>query len=183
MGGTELLSALQATVNARERSRTTEIVMLTDGEVWGLDKTINFVQDTTKITEGRVRFFALGIGNAVSHELVEGVAKAGGGYAEVIPVACQGGWEDRVVAMLDAALAGHVGHLSIEFAQNAEGEQPADGKISLRYTQFPLFYVDIVLVRISSPRSNCSDKTRFPTVASDYVDLKPFCSESSFPAL
>jgi hypothetical protein len=46
--------------------------------VWRLDETIDFIQQTRKTTEGRVRFFALGIGDAVSHELVEGIAKAGG---------------------------------------------------------------------------------------------------------
>ncbi len=59
----------------------------------------------------------------MSHELVEGIAKAGGGYAEVIPAASQGGWEDRVVAILGAALAGHVGPIQIEF--DGQGEERA----------------------------------------------------------
>jgi len=46
------------------------------------------------MSEGMVRFFSLGIGAAVSYELVEGIAKAGGGYAEVITSASGGGWED-----------------------------------------------------------------------------------------
>jgi hypothetical protein len=138
MGGTELLPALKGIVAARDRSRMTNIVILTDGEVWRLDETISFVQQTRRETEGSVRFFALGIGNAVSHELVEGIAKAGGGYAEVIPAASQGGWDDRVVSMLHAALASHLGPLRIEFDQapieEAQGQQPLDGKIPQHYT-------------------------------------------------
>jgi hypothetical protein len=132
MGGTKLLPALRGIVTARDRSRMMNIIILTDGQVWELDETISFVQQTRRETEGGVRFFALGIGNAVSHELVEGIAKAGGGYAEVIPAASQGGWDDRVVAMLRAALASHLGPLRIEFDQEpmeeAQGQRPLDGK-------------------------------------------------------
>lgn len=139
MGGTELLPALKAIVMARDRSRMTDIIVLTDGEVWGLDETINFIQQTRTVTEGSVRFFALGVGNAVSHELVEGIAKAGGGYAEVIPAASQGGWEDRVVAMLSAALAAHLGPLQIELEDRcedeAQAEQSFDGKILTQLAQ------------------------------------------------
>ena len=88
-----------------------DVIVLTDGQVWGLDGTVNFIKNPRLETEGRVRFFSLGIGNAVSHELVEGIAKAGGGYAEVIQTASQGGWEDRVVAVLRAAMGPHVGSL------------------------------------------------------------------------
>jgi hypothetical protein len=138
MGGTEILGVLKAIVGGGNQGlRMVDIVMLTDGEVWKLDETIRFVQATSRSSEGRIRYFALGIGNAVSHELVEGIAKAGGGYAEVIPAASQGGWEDRVVAMLGAALAGHVGYFQIEF--NGQGEDHArgihlrDGKKSQRH--------------------------------------------------
>lgn len=122
MGGTELLPALKKIVTARDPSRHTEIVVLTDGEVWSLNETIEFVRETKTETEGKVRFFALGIGDAVSHELVEGIAKAGGGYAEVIPAASQGGWEDRVVSMLRSALKGHLGPIQIDFDTRPQSE-------------------------------------------------------------
>lgn len=129
MGGTELLPALKAIVNARGDYHMTDVVLLTDGEVWRLDETIRFIQQTRISTEGRVRFFALGIGDAVSHELVEGIAKAGGGYAEVIPAANQDGWEDRIVAVLHATLTGHIGPLRVEF-DRVEGQAVA-GKFSM----------------------------------------------------
>jgi hypothetical protein len=127
MGGTELLPALKAIVNAREGYHMTDVVLLTDGEVWRLDETISFIQQTRISTKGRVRFFALGIGDAVSHDLVEGIAKAGGGYAEVIPAASQGGWEDRIVAVLHATLTGHIGPIRVEF-DGVDG-QAATGKL------------------------------------------------------
>ena len=133
MGGTELLPALKAVVGARDTSRTTDIIVLTDGQVWQLDETINYVQQIKMSTKGAVRVFALGVGDAVSHELVEGLAKAGGGYAEVIPSASHGGWEDRLVAMLAAAVVGHMRPLRIELdgdpEEAADHERVNEGKI------------------------------------------------------
>jgi len=143
LGGTELLSALQAIVHTTGSFRTVDIMILTDGQVWRLDETISFVRDTRKRTQGRLRVFALGIGDAVSHALVEGIAKAGGGYAEVIPAASRGGWEGRMVAMLQAASTGHIDHLRIEFGEDPQHRtwrgQPLDGKIlNVRCDYLPL---------------------------------------------
>lgn len=116
MGGTELLGAIHAIVAARVKELMTDVIVLTDGETWRLDETLAYIQKTRNITEGRVRFFALGIGRAVSHALVDGIAKAGGGYAEVVQEASHGGWEDRVVSMAQAALmSAHLGPLHLEF--------------------------------------------------------------------
>lgn len=117
MGGTELFSAIQAVVAARDKSLMTDIIVLTDGETWRLDDTLDFIQQTRVRTEGRVRFFSLGIGDGVSHALVEGIAKAGGGYAEVVPSSVPDGWEDRVVSMLQASLlTAHLGPLHFDFS-------------------------------------------------------------------
>jgi hypothetical protein len=83
---------------------TTEIIVLTDGEVWDTEQVIKFVQETRTKTEERVRFFALGIGNAVSHRLVEGIGRQGGGFAEVVAVGTGKRWESRVIRMLKGAL-------------------------------------------------------------------------------
>lgn len=117
MGGTELFPAIQAVVAARDKSLMSDIIVLTDGETWRLDDTLDFIQKTRVRTEGRVRFFSLGIGDGVSHALVEGIAKAGGGYAEVVPSSVRDGWEDRVVSMLQASLlTAHLGPLHFDFA-------------------------------------------------------------------
>ncbi|KAF3193786.1 hypothetical protein TWF225_009332 [Orbilia oligospora] len=114
MGGTNLLPAFEAIIATKSPHQFVDIVALTDGEVWLLDETLNFVERTRKLSEGRVRFFCLGIGAAVSHALVEGIAHFGGGYAEVIPLAHQGGWESRVVEALSAASADHIGNIEIQ---------------------------------------------------------------------
>ena len=106
MGGTEILSALKHSVAIRNirGNMTTQIIVLTDGEVWNEAEIINFVGETRKTTEDRVRFFALGIGDSVSHRLVEGIGQQGGGFAEVVAVNAAGKWETRVIRMLKGAL-------------------------------------------------------------------------------
>lgn len=122
MGGTELLSALDSVIRGRAQSVSTDIIILTDGQVWRLDQTLQLIRGTRKASGGKVRFFSLGIGDAVSHALVEGIATAGGGYAEIIPAASQGGWEDRVVAMAKAAFTSkYIGPLYLAFEAESQG--------------------------------------------------------------
>ncbi|RKL45639.1 hypothetical protein BFJ72_g3184 [Fusarium proliferatum] len=124
LGGTELLPALKAMLDSRSLSgpsMTTDILLLTDGEVWREEETIEFVNSAREHSGYRVRFFCLGIGDAVSHSLVEGIAKAGGGYAEVVPAKSQTGWEDRVGLMLKAALHTHIGPVKLDIGQETQG--------------------------------------------------------------
>jgi hypothetical protein len=106
MGGTEILSALQYVVEKRNTQKdvSTEVIVLTDAEVWDTENTIRFVQETRTKTKEMVRFFALGIGDAVSHRLLEGIGLQGGGFADVVAVDGTGPWESRLVRMLEGAL-------------------------------------------------------------------------------
>lgn len=107
MGGTELLQALKKVVGSRRTNTdlSTEILVLTDGEVWDVDAILDFVRSTRDEIGEMVRFFALGIGDAVSHKLLEGIGRCGGGFAEVVAVDSPGSWDSRVVRMLKGALS------------------------------------------------------------------------------
>ncbi|KAF5700264.1 von Willebrand factor type A domain-containing protein [Fusarium mundagurra] len=129
MGGTEILSALQEICKASGGQRSMDVIVLTDGEVWSAPQTIDFVRSRWLISEGWIRFFSLGIGAAVSHELIEGIATAGGGYADVITSASCGGWEDRVVAVLNAATTGHIGSLGMKLEWQEEGNLKSTLKV------------------------------------------------------
>ena len=105
MGGTELLSGLRKVVLKRNLALNTQIIILTDGEVWDPANTFDFIRNTRAANEEKeIRFFALGIGDAVSHQLVEGISRHGGGLAEVVSVDSRGDWKGRVIRMLEAAL-------------------------------------------------------------------------------
>ncbi|KAK4142501.1 von Willebrand factor type A domain-containing protein [Dichotomopilus funicola] len=136
MGGTELFHALEAMLGPimeeeeeshhddeggdgkeKKGKKIVDVIILTDGQTWRLDQTIELVRKARDRSGGRVRVFALGIGNRVSHALVDGLAKAGGGYAEVVPegIAAEG-WEERVVGMTKAALVSrHLGPVRVVF--------------------------------------------------------------------
>lgn len=101
MGGTEILQVLQSAVERAPKDIPTDIILLTDGEVWDVSQVIQFVRSSA---DSKVRFFALGIGDQVSHRLVEGIGQQGGGYAEVITDTSTGMWQGRVIQMLKAAL-------------------------------------------------------------------------------
>ena len=107
MGGTEILPVLKRVVEQRlnHKNFTTQVILLTDGEVWNTEETTDFVGKATKDSKGGLRFFTLGIGYAVSHRLVEGIGRQGGGFGEVVAIDTQGRWEDRVIRMLKGALS------------------------------------------------------------------------------
>ncbi|KAL8365285.1 hypothetical protein RB595_004201 [Gaeumannomyces hyphopodioides] len=138
MGGTELLPAIQAIVAARDNSIRADIIVLTDGEVWRYDETMSFVSEARQKSEGMLRLFALGIGDQVSHALVEGIATSGGGYSEIVPSHALNSWEDRVVAMTQAALTDHL-DLRIEIEgvveKNLEGHE--DGHLLPHFIRSP----------------------------------------------
>ncbi|KAJ4175810.1 hypothetical protein NW767_015662 [Fusarium falciforme] len=181
MGGTAILPALEEICNTMGDYPTMDVIVLTDGQVWSAPETIGFVRSRRVISRGAARFFSLGIGGAVSHELVEGIAKAGGGYAEVITSASGGGWEDRVVAVLKAATTSHIGRLCLrlEWEEQDNLGPPSNFKQSpvdvsnlspfLRNRIFLLFdsgeqYPELkhVVLQVQSPSGSIINKTILP---------------------
>jgi len=105
MGGTYLKGPLVSAVQTRNKQaeKNTQIIVLTDGEVFNTQETLDFVFEARQQERDSIRFFALGIGEQVSHELVEGIGRIGGGYAEVVGVDSRGKWQERVIQMLKSA--------------------------------------------------------------------------------
>ncbi|GFF41897.1 hypothetical protein IFM58399_06424 [Aspergillus lentulus] len=105
-GGTEIYGALQSVLDHDNKRNDvpTNVILLTDGEVWNVDSVIKLVHGMASDAYFNIRFFSLGIGDQVSHRLVEGIGKQGGGYAEVVPESSMGSWQERVIQMLKAAL-------------------------------------------------------------------------------
>ncbi|KAF2970343.1 hypothetical protein GQX73_g3180 [Xylaria multiplex] len=141
MGGTEILPALRAVLAARDPSLPCDVVILTDGEVWRLEEMLGLVQRANESSNGSIRFFSLGLGAHVSHALIEGIAKQGGGYSEVIPRADKDGWEERVVAMLKAALTSHTHDLSLELGGLKAMTSPANLKCLNPFQAHRIFFL------------------------------------------
>lgn len=105
-GGTEVLEALRKAVGDRQSTAvpSTQIILMTDGEIWQPEQTIEFVRMTTSNSDGQVRVFSLGIGNQVSHQLIKGIGFFGGGFGEAVDIDQQGKWGEAVIRMLKGAM-------------------------------------------------------------------------------
>ncbi|KAK7697965.1 hypothetical protein SLS64_013052 [Diaporthe eres] len=119
-GGTNVLKALKKAVGDHRSINvsSTQIILLTDGEIWQSKETIEFVRMTTSQTESRVRFFSLGIGNRVNHQLIQGIGFFGGGFGEAVAVDSDGKWNEAVIRMLKGAVMPNSWSYSISFGGN-----------------------------------------------------------------
>lgn len=84
MGGTETFKAIKATIDRRFTDIPLEIMLLTDGDIWQQNELFAYVNQQVDKTNGKIRIFPLGIGSGVSHALIEGLARAGNGFAQAV---------------------------------------------------------------------------------------------------
>ncbi|KEQ69351.1 hypothetical protein M436DRAFT_56301 [Aureobasidium namibiae CBS 147.97] len=111
-GGTELLSAVQASFESHFPDMPLELVVLTDGEIYAESQLFQYVNSQIHEKKVDARCFVLGVGRDVSHTLVEGFARAGNGVSQFIT-------DDeimdfKVIRMLKAALYPHVKDYRLE---------------------------------------------------------------------
>ncbi|MCJ1404703.1 hypothetical protein MMC11_007929 [Xylographa trunciseda] len=120
MGGTDTFAAIKATIERRFKDIPLEIILLTDGDIWQQAGLFSYVNEEVAKSKGDIRAFPLGIGRGVSHALIEGIARAGNGFAQTV----QDGekLENRLVRMLKGALSPHVMDYSLEVKYGVEKE-------------------------------------------------------------
>ncbi|KAJ5761786.1 von Willebrand factor type A [Penicillium nucicola] len=82
LGGTEILSGLNAAVENRYQDKVLEVLVLTDGEVWNQSEVFDLVNRANQ--QHSARFFTLGIGSFVSHSLINGISRAGKGFTQTV---------------------------------------------------------------------------------------------------
>ncbi|KAF2467280.1 uncharacterized protein BDR25DRAFT_235074 [Lindgomyces ingoldianus] len=112
-GGTETFQAVKAAVEGRLKGITTELMLLTDGDIWSQDQMFQYIENETK--DGKVRVFPIGIGGGVSSSLIEGIARAGRGFAQM--VGNKEKLDGKIVRMLKGALTPHISdyHLEVKY--------------------------------------------------------------------
>ena len=134
-GGTETFNAIKATVDRRLGNIPLEIILLTDGDIWNQGPLFAYVNEQVEKSQGSIRVFPLGIGIGVSHALIEGLARAGNGFAQAV----QSGerLDNSVVRMLRGALSPHITDytLEVKYAQDDDDfevvEKVTDGMKNL----------------------------------------------------
>ncbi|EMC98716.1 hypothetical protein BAUCODRAFT_64769 [Baudoinia panamericana UAMH 10762] len=126
-GGTEILKPVKAAFEQRLKDLPLEVMLLTDGEVWQENSVFSFINEQVHDKKIDARVFALGIGSHVSHTLVEGVARAGNGFAQFVQ---QDEETDRkVMRMLKGALYAHTRDYKLEVHYADRGEKEARAKV------------------------------------------------------
>ncbi len=106
-GGTEMLEPVKAACKNRYNDMPLEVMVLTDGQIWNQDDMFNFINE-----QKNARFFSLGIGAGASSALVEGIARAGNGFAQFVGENEK--MDKRVVRMLKGALTPHIEDYQLE---------------------------------------------------------------------
>ncbi|KAJ3101739.1 hypothetical protein HDU97_001089 [Phlyctochytrium planicorne] len=134
LGGTEIESAVKAAFKTRRKDMPTTLFILTDGEVWNVESLMDTVKTEVEESEkstGKdaypnafVRIFSLGIGNDVSHHLVEGIARVGGGFAEFVGETEK--LKAKVVKMLKAAVMPPLIDYKIDWATGWKADDKMD---------------------------------------------------------
>src|SRR3954464_5795053 len=83
-GGTEIFNALKWAFENSRSDMPTSVFLITDGAVLNVDEVAELVRDHEVRKKDDLRLFSLGIGDSVSHNLVESVARSGKGYAQFV---------------------------------------------------------------------------------------------------
>jgi hypothetical protein len=118
-GGTEMLKPIQATVENRYKDMPLEVMVITDGEIWNQQSLFDFINKAR--AKNDARFFSLGIGAGASSSLVEGIARAGDGFAQFVGENEK--MDKRVVRMLKGALTPHVHDYTLEVKYEKEDDE------------------------------------------------------------
>ncbi|WAO87187.1 Hypothetical protein NCS54_00448900 [Fusarium falciforme] len=111
-GGTEMYRPVEATFKKRYTDMNLEIFLLTDGAIYDQDSLFELINRNVAESKGSVRVFSLGIGSGASTSLVEGVARAGNGFAQTVGHGEK--MEKKVIRMLKGALFPHITDYSLE---------------------------------------------------------------------
>ncbi|KAF2848424.1 VIT-domain-containing protein [Plenodomus tracheiphilus IPT5] len=119
-GGTEMLGPLKETIERRYKDMPLEVMLLTDGEIWNQQDLFTYLNESVGQSKAPIRVFTLGIGNGVSHALIEGIAKAGNGFSQTVG---EGEMMDtKVVRMLKGALSPHISDYTLEVKYGPSSE-------------------------------------------------------------
>ncbi|KAB5559754.1 von Willebrand factor type A domain-containing protein [Coniochaeta sp. 2T2.1] len=153
-GGTEMYRPLEDIIQKRHKDMDLEIFLLTDGEVWDQYNLINLINKSVEESRGTIRLFTLGIGDSVSHALIEGLARAGNGFSQA--VLDNEKMNSKVLRMLKAALTPHVKDYTLEVKYepkpNKTDDEDADFEIIEKV-------MDALTVDVAVPASEDKSKS------------------------
>ncbi|CAJ0826015.1 13819_t:CDS:2, partial [Entrophospora sp. SA101] len=128
-GGTEIYNPIKWAFDNQLKTMTTTLFLLTDGKVWEVDKIIELINQNVedKKQKNDLRIFTLGIGNGVSHNLVESVARSGNGYAEF--VTNKERMDKKILGMLKNAVKPPINDYKIKWTTSYDKQDEDENKL------------------------------------------------------
>ena len=132
-GGTEMYKPMEESIKRRYKDMNLEIFLVTDGEIWDQQRLFDLLNEEVGRREAPIRVFTLGIGDAFSSSLIEGVARAGNGFSQAVGENEK--LDGKVVRMLKAALSPHISDYTLEVRY-------ADGKVDKTVDSLEVTLVD-----------------------------------------
>ncbi|ESZ93252.1 von Willebrand domain containing protein [Sclerotinia borealis F-4128] len=120
LGGTETLKALTAAIENRLPDLPLEIMLLTDENIWQQSECFEYLNGEVNKSQGKIRVFPLGIGESVSHALINGIARAGNGFSQTVQRGENMG--RSVVRMLRGALHPHITDYTVAIKYESEDD-------------------------------------------------------------
>ncbi|KAJ4414891.1 hypothetical protein N0V85_002959 [Neurospora sp. IMI 360204] len=159
-GGTEMYQPLEAAFEKRYKDMDLEVFLLTDGEIWDQEQLFTMINEKVSESQGAIRLFSLGIGNDVSHALIEGVARAGNGFAQ--SVTDDEKMNAKVVRMLKAGLTPHIKDYTLEIKYDKDYDAGAKA-IDEEMNDFEIVekVIDSLAIRLAEDKT--SDGEAKPT--------------------
>ncbi|OJD34549.1 von willebrand domain containing protein [Diplodia corticola] len=128
-GGTEIFAPLKATFENRHKDMELEVMLLTDGDVWGHEDIFQYLNQQIHDKNESARVFTLGVGLYASSALVEGIARAGNGFSQAVGENEK--MDKKIVRMLKGALSPHITDYSLEVKYADEKHRDTDDGFEL----------------------------------------------------
>ncbi|KAK5155274.1 hypothetical protein LTS14_006229 [Recurvomyces mirabilis] len=179
-GGTELLKPIVAAFEQRLGDMPLEVMMLTDGEIWGEDSVFDFINKQILDEKVDARVFALGIGNGASTTLVNGMARAGRGFAQFVTESETEKTDRKVMRMLKGALYAHTWDykLDVEFMGRDSGSE-ASHSVDMEEEDFEMVGQSEEHPAIST-KGDVAESGPLTATTSSTTSLKPNATRSYF---
>jgi Ca-activated chloride channel family protein len=112
MGGTDTRGALLSTFNLGNGENQSDVLIITDGEVWETEEVIQEARDSGH------RVFAIGVGSAPAESFLQELAEKSGGACEL--VAPNENLEQAIVRMFNRIRLPKIKNVSINWGSSDE---------------------------------------------------------------
>ncbi|KAF9030093.1 VIT-domain-containing protein [Hymenopellis radicata] len=119
-GGTEMRRALEMCFKHRRTDRPTSVFVLTDGDAWDLNGVFREVKDAVDAAPSKayLRVYCLGIGNAASTAMCEGIARAGNGACMMVTEQ-ESALTGKIARLLKAARTPLISDIKVDWGRPA----------------------------------------------------------------